>query len=323
MEAKKTPAFGRKSAAARITRWQRLAIQVVFLIFAPQTFSLAFAGVKQLFVSLGQLEAFQVNSFLILLLLLLAFTVVFGRFFCGYLCAFGTVGDILYQAVDAVFKALKIKRPRIPSAVQAKLKYLKYVVLVFFLATSAAGLSSAVSVYSPWTAFGRFIGLDFLDLNLVGLGLLIVVMLCCIVEERFFCKFLCPMGAVFSLLPVLPRFGFRRHEETCTNCGACQKECPAAIMPPGSGPDMGECFACGRCEHLCAKHCIGQMSAKQLEERMLAAAQGAAEAADAAAVDGTAADGQVPAAPLKQEAPLKQAHTVPVVVKAVAMLVLF
>lgn len=268
---KPAPAVGKHSVFARVNRWQRLVIQIIFLVLAPQTFSLAFAGVKQLFVSLGKLDVFEANTFLILLIVLLAFTVVFGRFFCGYICAFGTVGDILYKVVDFPLAKLHIKRPTLPDKAENVLRFLKYAVLAFFIVTSVVGLSSAVSVYSPWTAFGRLLSANFLELNVVGLALLVIIAIGMICKERFFCEYLCPMGALFSLLPMLPFFRARRHLPTCDNCGACKRNCPMNVIVPNDGALAGECISCGRCAPVCPHQCVGMCSDKALAARLEAA----------------------------------------------------
>lgn len=273
-EEKARSAFGPNTTLAKVTRRQRLVIQILFLVLAPQTFSLAFAGVKQLFVSLGKLEAFEVNTFFVLLVLLLLFTVVFGRFFCGYVCAFGTVGDLLYKLVDLPLSKLGVKRPRIPAKVEGALRYLKYAVLAFFLVTSVMGLASVVSVYSPWTAFGRLLSGSFLELDVVGLALLVLIAVGMVFKERFFCEFLCPMGAVFSLLPMLPFFRAHRHMPSCTECGACERACPVRIVVPNERARSGECIGCGRCQAVCPQQCVGMCSASDLARRMEAAVAG-------------------------------------------------
>lgn len=270
-EAKAKSAFGPNTTLAKVTRRQRLVIQILFLVLAPQTFSLAFAGVKQLFVAIGKADTFEANTFLFLLLLLLVFTVVFGRFFCGYVCAFGTVGDILYKIVDLPLAKLKVKRPRIPVKVENALRCLKYVVLAFFLIASAAGVGSAVNVYSPWTAFGRILSANFLELNVVGLGLLVVIAIGMICKERFFCEFLCPMGAVFSLLPMLPFFRAHRFMPECTECGVCERSCPVRVVVPNEGVQAGECISCGRCVSACPTQCVGMCSEDALAKKFEAA----------------------------------------------------
>ena len=302
---KKDSAKAKKQLKSTL-RWQRLAIQLLFLVFAPQTFSLAFSGIKQIFDALGQAKAFEMNTFAILLIVLVAFTVVFGRFFCAYLCAFGTVGDVLYQVFDALFKKLHVKRSRIPEGAEKLLRKFKYLVLAFFVVTSFAGLTGTVSLYSPWTAFGRILALNMADLNVAGLLLLLLIAIGMIFKERFFCEFICPLGAVFSLLPILPFSNFRRIVPPCDNCGACKRNCPVSIMPPAEGSDMGECISCGRCQAVCPHDCIGQCSAAKLAARL--------EAFDTQAAPSASK-------PLSDES--KRSGTPRVVVLAVAAFVVF
>ena len=83
-------------------------------------------------------------------------------------------------------------------------------------------------------------------------GILVGMALC----ERFFCRFLCPMGAVFSLLPMLPIFSVRRKQEQCAKgCSACTRCCPADLTLPeaGSWSVNGECFQCQKCVDICPK----------------------------------------------------------------------
>ncbi len=315
---RKTPARGPKSQWARLVSWQRLIIQIIFLVLAPQTFSLAFSGVKQLFAALGQLDAFDANSFVILLVLLLVFTVIFGRFFCGYLCAFGTIGDLLYKVVDLPLSKLHVRRPRLPRQVENALRCMKYVVLLFFVATSFLGISLLVSVYSPWTAFGRLLSLSFSELNVVGLALLVIIAIGMICKERFFCEFICPLGALFSLLPVLPFSRMQRHLPTCNGCGACERKCPVSIMPAGDGVLMGECISCGRCEPVCPQGCIGMCSAEALCARMEAAVGNAADTAKGTGVEELGTKTKESMQDLA-----RRAHTLRAVVLAVVLLVVF
>lgn len=74
--------------------------------------------------------------------------------------------------------------------------------------------------------------------------------------ERFFCRFLCPMGAVFSILPVLPLFSISRNREQCIKgCSGCTKVCPSKIELPDLKEDIqpGDCFMCQKCMNICPK----------------------------------------------------------------------
>ena len=80
-------------------------------------------------------------------------------------------------------------------------------------------------------------------------------------QERFFCRVLCPMGAVFSMLPVLPLFTLRRDRSECIRgCRACTMKCPSDIeLAPDTAPELsGDCFQCQKCIDTCPRaniHC--------------------------------------------------------------------
>ena len=77
----------------RKIRLIRAGIQLLFFIFAPALFSTAFAGVKSVFQAIAAHQAISWNSFLDVTAVLLVVTCLFGRHFCGYACAFGSLGD--------------------------------------------------------------------------------------------------------------------------------------------------------------------------------------------------------------------------------------
>ena len=83
--------------------------------------------------------------------------------------------------------------------------------------------------------------------SLIGTGLFLLVTAGMALEPRFFCRFLCPMGAVFSLMPVLPFSVIKRDRENCIpKCKACNLVCPANLEIPsdkeGDNATSGECF---------------------------------------------------------------------------------
>lgn len=82
----------------RKTRLIRAGIQLLFFILAPALFSTAFAGVRSIFDSISQGTPVEWNSFLDITGILALTTILFGRHFCGYACAFGSLGDALYEA---------------------------------------------------------------------------------------------------------------------------------------------------------------------------------------------------------------------------------
>ena len=230
----------------------RLAIQVMFFILAPSVFSAAFNGVKYLFTQLGMAGPIEATSFLVLLVGILVFTIVFGRFFCGYACAFGTLGDVLFGAFDFVRSKTPVPRLEFPPRLVRALSLVKFVLLAAICAACFFGVWAVVSGYSPWVAFAAFISGSLEGVQPAAFVLLALVAVGMIVRERFFCQFLCPLGALFSLMPVLGCSEYTRTPALCpSRCGQCQKTCPVGIWPDADRLTCGECISCGRCADVC------------------------------------------------------------------------
>ena len=232
----------------RIHRGVRWFSQAVFFLLAPTLSSAGFNGVKAVFEAIGAGNAVELSAFVMLMVALLAFTCVFGRFFCGYACAFGTLGDVVYMLFTPLRRLLKIPDKVLPAKVQRALQYLKYLVLAGVCALCFAGWWGYVSPHSPWTTFGVLLELNVEGLGAAAIAVLAVLVVGMALVERFFCQFLCPFGALFSLMPVLPFSAYRRDASKCSpRCGMCRKACPVNIFPDADEFCAGECISCGRC----------------------------------------------------------------------------
>ena len=128
----------------RKVRLIRAAIQLIFFIAAPSLFSTAFAGIKSIFLAIGGQQSVTWNSFLNITALLLIITILFGRHFCGYACAFGSLGDALYE-LTAFIRAKcfgKKKKHGYPEEWVHRLQKVKYVLLAFLLLSCMTGFYS-------------------------------------------------------------------------------------------------------------------------------------------------------------------------------------
>lgn len=220
-------------------------------------YTAAFAGVKYIFTQIGAGERIEFTSFVTVLILICVYTILFGRFFCGFACAFGTLGDAVHALYRYIFKKMK-KKPLLISDEWANwLDKLKYVVLTAIVLMCFAGVYGKAKGTSPWDAFSMIRAGNFkLGGYIAGLLILILILVGMCLEERFFCRNLCPMGAVFSLLPVLPFFALHRDRENCIKgCSACTKKCPSGIgLPEDGSPRVeGDCFQCQKCIDTCPK----------------------------------------------------------------------
>ena len=241
----------------KLHAYVRAGLQLLFFLFLPSAFTTAFSGIKALLTQIGSSSPIAWSSFLTVLLALCAYTIVFGRFFCGYACAFGSLGDAVRGLYLWICKKCKKKPHSIPKAVCRWLSYGKYVVLLAIVLLCFSGVYGELSGWSPWDVFSMLHAGNFhLSGYVLGVVLLVLIVAGMVFCNRFFCRFLCPMGAVFSLLPVLPLFSVRREREGCVKgCSACERCCPADLQLPeaGSWNSNGDCFQCQKCLAICPK----------------------------------------------------------------------
>ncbi|MCI8408591.1 MAG: 4Fe-4S binding protein [Lachnospiraceae bacterium] len=256
MEQRKTITPAKKRMRRKkIQNIVRRIVQVIFFIFLPSLFSEAFSGLKGLFRQIGQGEVLSWNAFLQTFVILSVITILAGRWFCGFACAFGSLGDAMYEISVWVQKKLKKRLPKIPEKICIALQKIKYIHLLFLLFACMLGVANVIENNSPWAAFSRMRMLDF-NINgyFIGFLYLLLILIGMIFEERFFCQFLCPLGAVFSLLPIIPAALLKREETNCIpNCNACKKQCPVHHKVEGASLESNECIRCGRCIGVCPK----------------------------------------------------------------------
>ena len=97
----------------QVHRYVRAIIQLIFFLLVPSAFTAAFSGVKYLFTQIGKGDAIGMTSFVTALCVLCLYTILFGRFFCGFACAFGSFGDALHGIYLWICKKIRKKPYRI------------------------------------------------------------------------------------------------------------------------------------------------------------------------------------------------------------------
>lgn len=177
---------------------------------------------------------------------------IFRRSFCGVICPFGALQEFFGILGKKIFK----KRFIISSKVDKPLRYLKYVVLIvtLYFAWKTSGLW--VNSYDPWAAYGH-LSSGFKELSseyLIALILLVIVIIGSLLYDKFFCKYMCPMGAFYGLLSKVSPSKIVRNEKTCVSCGLCSKGCPMNIkVSELKEIKSSECISCQTCINACPK----------------------------------------------------------------------
>lgn len=191
--------------------------------------------------------------------ILMFFGAVFGRFVCGWLCPFGLLQDLLYK-IPFPKKMKKLPGDKV-------LKYLKYVIFAVFVVLLPLTVLDIIGQGSPWfckyicpsgTLFGA-VPLAAADEGIRGaLGgffgwkmlVLVFLVLLSVVVYRPFCRYLCPLGAVYSVFNPIAFYRYRVDRDKCTKCGKCQRECKMDIKVYEK-PNDPECIRCGDCIKVC------------------------------------------------------------------------
>ena len=166
--------------------------------------------------------------------LLLLFGTVFGRLICGFLCPFGLIQDLLHK--------IPVPKWMVPKKPDRILRKLKYVFLLVFVILMPLFLTDAFGVGAP--AFCKYIcpagtlegGVLLLLVNAplrsaVGflyawkMVILVITVVLSMLIYRPFCKYVCPLGAFYSLFNKLSLYQMKVHQGACIHCGACEKAC--------------------------------------------------------------------------------------------------
>ena len=187
---------------------------------------------------------------------LLLFGLTLGRWICGWLCPFGWVQDLVYRI--PFFKKIRT------FPYERFLRWLKYAVLGV-LVIGLPLLSAFKGVLVPWfckilcpagtlfggiplaiTKYGSQIGFYFWW----KVGVLAAILLLSLLISRPFCRYLCPLGAIYGMFNRIALVHLDYASEKCVDCGKCETVCPMGIDPRKQF-NSAECIRCGRCARSC------------------------------------------------------------------------
>ena len=190
---------------------------------------------------------------------LLLFGALLGRFVCGWLCPFGLVQDVLWK-IPVKWKWKKLPGDRMLSC-------LKYVILGGFVVLLPLTVLDVVGQGQPWfckwicPSGTLFAGIPLIATNpslqsAVGflfqwkVAILVVLLLLSLVVYRPFCRYLCPLGAIYGWMNPVALYRYEINQTRCTGCSACQKACPMEL-PVYKLPNTSQCIRCGVCRQTC------------------------------------------------------------------------
>ena len=170
----------------------------------------------------------------LLIILFVLLIVLSGRFFCGRICPFGLLQDLLNKIpFPKKIRAFKVDK---------QLRYMKYILLILMIAAYLF----------------RYSGTSMNEAHTFSAGLAIgwsAFAMLCIVISRPLCKYLCPVGLILGWCNLLPFYKYKVNQDSCTKCGGCLDVCKMDIEPYKT-PNHIECIRCGKCKKKCPSEAI-------------------------------------------------------------------
>lgn len=196
--------------------------------------------------------------------ILIFFGVIFGRLICGFLCMFGFLQDLLYK--------IKVPKLVIPKKIDQKLRYIKYFVLLLPVILLSIFLTDKFGTAEPF--FCKWIcpagtlegGVPLILKNeslraVLGylfdwkVFLLLVFLISSTFIYRPFCKYVCPLGAFYSIFNRFSFYQMHVNKDKCNGCKACEKNCKMQVEIT-KNINAGECIRCGECVSVCKQAAI-------------------------------------------------------------------
>jgi polyferredoxin len=188
---------------------------------------------------------------LFLLVTFLAISFLFRKAFCSWLCPIGTICEYLWRAGKKMFG----RNFHLPRWLDLPLRGLKYFLLGFFLwaISTMSVLGIRDFMHSPYGLIADVKMLNFFrHIGQTGLIVLGVFVIASIFIQNFWCRFLCPYGALLGLTSWLSPTRVRRNTETCIDCAKCAKACPSALPVDKLVQIRSvECIGCLECVAVC------------------------------------------------------------------------
>ena len=189
---------------------------------------------------------------LVLFLVFVVIGLLLKRAFCSWICPIGFFSEYLWKGGRRLFG----KNLVLPRWLDYPLRSLKYIILIFFAWGIFMNMNTEVLhnfIYGSYNRTADILMLFFFThISAFALGVILVLILLSVVIKNFWCRYLCPYGALMGFLSLFSPAKITRNPDTCTDCQACTEACPANIsVHKKLRVRSDECTACLTCTSVC------------------------------------------------------------------------
>lgn len=202
------------------------------------------------FLSTGHVPAIHPAA-MFLFMAFLVMSLLFKKAFCSWLCPVGTLSERLWRLGQKLFG----RTFRIPRWADIPLRGLKYLLLGFFM-FFIVGMSAEMLAEFMDTPYGILADVKMLnffrEISVTALIVLIMLAFLSMLVQNFWCRYLCPYGALMGLASLLSPMKIRRDAEACIDCAKCARACPSGLHVDKLVQIRSvECTACMECIAVC------------------------------------------------------------------------
>lgn len=204
-----------------------------------------------IFLTTGNIhQAHPAGLFIFLSIILMS--IIFGKSFCGWMCPIGFISELIGDFGEKIFK----RKLRLPKFLDLLLRSVKYLLLAFlFYAVLFLMTDLAVNAFldSPYNLVADLkMYYFFADISRFSIIVLSVLFIFSIFIRNFWCRYLCPYGALLGIFSLLSPNKIKREAKSCIDCGLCSKACPSMIgVDKVSTVLSDECTTCLNCVDAC------------------------------------------------------------------------
>jgi polyferredoxin len=189
---------------------------------------------------------------LLILVAILVVSLVFGKSFCSWICPVGLISETVGDLGQKIFRR-KMKLPRLLDYLLRSLKYLLlgfFVYSIFFLMSTAALRAFLDSPYNLVADIKMYY--FFAEISRFALAVIVALLLLSIAIRDFWCRYLCPYGALLGLISLISPHKIKRNTSNCIDCGKCTEVCPSHIKVEKLRTVVSdECTTCLACVDIC------------------------------------------------------------------------
>jgi polyferredoxin len=219
------------------------------------------------FLFTGNIEPFHPAA-LVMFAAIVGVSLAMKKGFCGWICPVGTISQVLWMTGERIFG----RNLRMEKYTDASLRSVKYIVMALFLLLIGVAMAPNMMVLFFVTDYYKTADVRtmefFTRMSSTAFWVLLSIGGLSIAYKNFWCRYLCPYGALLGLFSRISPVKIRRNRESCTHCGVCSSSCPSLIdVQKQDVVNSAECFSCLTCISRCPSEGALELTLKKGKTR--------------------------------------------------------